>query len=66
MSEIAFSVPDMSCDHCRRAVTSELLEVDGVESVLVDLETKVVTVRGPGLDDSVLRAVISEAGYDVA
>ena len=66
MSEIAFSVPDMSCDHCRRAVTSELLEVDGVESVLVDLETKVVTVRGPALDDSVLRAVISEAGYDVA
>jgi copper chaperone CopZ len=66
MSEIAYSVPGLSCEHCERAVTSELLAVEGVEAVLVDLETKLVTVRGAALDDSLLRAAIGEAGYDVS
>jgi copper chaperone CopZ len=66
MSEIVYTVPDMSCEHCRHAVTSELLEVDGVEGVVVDLETKLVTVRGPRLDDAALRAAIDEAGYEAA
>jgi copper chaperone CopZ len=66
MSEIVYTVPDMSCEHCRHAVTSELLEVDGVEGVVVDLQSKLVTVRGTRLDDSALRAAIDEAGYEAA
>ena len=66
MTEITYSVPDMSCEHCKHAVTSELLEVDGVDSVVVDLETKLVTVRGPALEDAALRAAIDEAGYEAA
>lgn len=66
MAEIAYSVPDMSCDHCKRAVTSELLEVGGVESVDVDLDSKSVTVRGSNLDDATLRAAVEEAGYEAA
>lgn len=66
MSEINYTVPDMSCDHCRHAVTSELLEVPGVEAVVVDLETKLVTVRGVGLGDAALRAAIDDAGYEAA
>ncbi len=66
MAEITYSVPDMSCDHCKRAVTSELLEVGGVESVDVDLDSKRVTVRGSNLDDAALRAAVEEAGYEAA
>lgn len=66
MAEITYSVPDMSCDHCKRAVTSELLEVGGVESVDVDLDSKSVTVRGSNLDDATLRAAVEEAGYEAA
>ena len=53
MAEITYSVPDMSCDHCKRAVTSELLEVGGVESVDVDLDSR---CQGPrrNLDDAAL------------
>ncbi len=40
--------------------------VAGVETVDVDLETKLVTVRGDGLDDTRLRAAIAEAGYEAA
>ena len=32
----------------------------------VDLEAKVVTIRGVGLDDLELRAAIGEAGYEAA
>jgi copper chaperone CopZ len=32
----------------------------------VDLEAKMVTIRGNGLDDAELRAAIDEAGYEVA
>ena len=64
MNELTYSVPDMSCGHCEHAVSTELQTVDGVESVDVDLETKLVTVRGHGLDDQALRAAIDEAGYE--
>lgn len=66
MSEITYSVPDMSCDHCRHAVSSSLLGVAGVEAVDVDLETKRVIIRGAELDDATLRAAIDDAGYEAA
>jgi copper chaperone len=67
MSEnLILSVPGVSCEHCRTAITKEVSVVTGVESVDVDLEQKVVTVRGVALDDSAVRAAIDEAGYDVA
>jgi copper chaperone len=66
MTEITYSVPGMSCDHCKHAVSSELEQVSGVESVDVDLQTKLVTVRGSDLDDATLRSAIDEAGYEAA
>jgi copper chaperone CopZ len=67
MSEnLILSVPGVTCEHCRTAITKEVGTVAGVESVDVDLEEKVVTVRGRALDDDAVRAAIDEAGYDVA
>ena len=67
MSEtLIYTVPDMHCGHCERAVSEEVSAVPGVESVAVDLETKQVTVVGDALDDSKLRAAINEAGYEAA
>jgi copper chaperone CopZ len=62
----AYTVPGMSCGHCKAAVAEELAAVPGVESVDVDLETKLVLVHGDGLDDGALRAAIEEAGYEAA
>ena len=63
---IVYTVPGMSCAHCERAVTEELSGVEGVESVAVDLQTKLVTVGGAPLDDAALRAAIEAAGYEAA
>ena len=59
-----YRVPGLHCAHCERAVKDELAAVAGVESVDVDLDTKLVTVRGRDLDDTALRAAIDEAGYE--
>jgi copper chaperone len=67
VSETAtYSVPAMHCAHCERAVKDEVGAVAGVQSVDVDLETKLVTIRGRDLDDAALRAAIDEAGYEAA
>jgi len=62
--ELALQVPAISCGHCEAAVTREVLQVAGVTSVDVDLETKLVRVRGAGVDDGAVVAAIDEAGYD--
>jgi copper chaperone len=67
MSEtVTYSVPGMSCVHCRTAVNEELSAVAGVHSTDVDLESKLVRITGDALDDGALRAAIAEAGYEVA
>ena len=64
METRTFSVPGMHCGHCEAAVTKELEAVAGVEAVRVELDAKLVTVRGDDLDDEALVAAIDEAGYD--
>ena len=66
MEQLTYTVPGLSCGHCKVAVTEEVIEVDGVEGVDVDLETKLVVVRGEGLSDEDVRAAIREAGYEAA
>ena len=63
---MTYRVPGMSCEHCERAVRAEIGSVTGVDEVAVDLDTKLVTVTGDGLEDVALRAAIEEAGYEVA
>lgn len=64
MNEITYTVPGMSCDHCKMAIESEVSEVPGVTYVDVDLGSKLVRVGGSDLDDAAIRAAIDEAGYD--
>jgi copper chaperone len=65
MSTITYSVPGVSCEHCRAAITREVSSVPGVASVEVDLAAKAVTVSGEPLDERAIVAAIDEAGYEV-
>jgi len=66
MQTRSYSVPGISCGHCRAAITAEVTKVAGVAAVDVDLVSKVVTVTGAGVADAAVRDAIDEAGYDVA
>ncbi len=67
MSEtVRYSVPAIHCAHCARSIREEVSEVEGVEDIDVDLDSKIVTIRGLELDDAALRSAIEEAGYEAA
>jgi copper chaperone len=60
-----YSVPGISCDHCKRAIEGELATLEGVGAVTVDVSARTVRVEGDASDEAV-RAAIDEAGYEVA
>lgn len=65
MSNRTYTVPTISCGHCKAAIEGEVGKVAGVSTVEVDVATKTVRVDGEATDEAI-RAAIDEAGYDVA
>jgi copper chaperone CopZ len=63
MTTRTYTVPGISCDHCKRAIETEVAAVDDVTDVEVDVDARTVRVVGGG--DDAVRAAIDEAGYDV-
>jgi copper chaperone len=57
-----FRVQDISCDHCKRALEDELGDLEGIESVSVDVATKTVEIEGTASDEAITAAIV-EAGY---
>lgn len=64
MPTAAYAVTGMTCNHCVRAVRTEVEALDGVESVEVDLASGLLEIasREPVAPADVLAAV-DEAGY---
>ena len=56
-----YTVADMSCDHCKRAIEDSVGAVAGVDGVLVDLDAKTVSVSGG--EPAAIEQAISGAGY---
>jgi len=65
MATRTYSVPDISCGHCKSAIEEEVGALDDVATVLVNVEAKTVTVDGAATDEAI-HAAIEEAGYEVA
>ncbi len=45
VQETVLSVPDISCEHCVKAINGALQDVPGVEEVSTDIPTKKVHLR---------------------
>ena len=65
MTSRVFDVPDISCDHCKRAIEEAVSAVSEVDSVVVTVDRRVVEVAGVASDDAVIAAT-QLAGYEVA
>jgi copper chaperone len=61
---LTFVVEGISCSHCKVAITDEVSRIPDVESVDVDLDTKLVRVRGTDVATDDVVDAIDEAGYD--
>lgn len=60
-----YTVPDISCDHCKQAIEAEVGKLAGVMEVVVDVDSKTVTVDGGASEQAIVEA-INEAGYEVS
>jgi len=64
METTRFSVPNVSCGHCVKAIQKELSELAGVTSVEGDSSMKIIKVEweAPATEDN-LRATLKEINY---
>lgn len=60
---VTYSVPEISCDHCKTTIETAVAELDAVVAVSVDVPARTVTVEG-GDADTVVDA-IEAVGFDV-
>ena len=67
MTTETLSVPDISCDHCQRAIETALGALPGVRAD-VDLAARTVQVSydQATVAPATIRATLSEEGYEVA
>ena len=55
----------MSCGHCTMAVKKALGQIEGVETVEVNLEEKTATISSTtSLDINILKEIIDDEGYE--
>jgi copper chaperone len=68
MTSVTLNVPDISCEHCQRAITTALSPVEGVSAVQVDIQAKQVCVTyDPALVDlDRMQAILEDEDYPVA
>ena len=61
-----YLVKGMTCQHCVKAVSTEVGGLPGVSAVTVDLESgEVQTTSAWPLDSKDVRAAVDEAGYEL-
>jgi len=60
---IAFEIQDMTCGHCREAITRAVLGVDSAAEVEVDLARHRVQIKSAAVAAQQLSDAIAAAGY---
>ena len=61
-----FSVPEISCDHCKSTIIKTLSTVDDIELVEVNIEAKDVTLKSSEeIDLDLVKSLLDEQGYTV-
>jgi len=68
MVSVTLSVPDISCEHCQRAITSALLPVEGIADVHVDIPSKQVhiTYDATVVNTERMESILADEDYPVA
>ena len=63
---VVFTVPEISCGHCKDTIESTLNNVESIESVSVDIEKKSVEIiSSSDLDMTNVSQLLDDQGYTV-
>ncbi len=67
MNTVVYKIPNISCHHCVDTIQSEISEVEGVKSVVADIETKTAKiVFDVPANETVIKKVLAEINYPVS
>ncbi len=66
MTTLTLKAPNIHCGHCVHTIQSEVSELPGVQSVVADQNTKLVTIAydDPATQDAIEK-LMAEIGYPV-
>ena len=66
MTTVTYNVPAMHCGHCTHTIEMEVGELQGVQTVKADLDTKKVqiTFDAPASEENI-KALLAEIEYPV-
>jgi copper chaperone CopZ len=60
-----YTVPDMSCNHCKAAIEGKIATLPGVDTVFADPGSKRLTIEG-SITEQELRIALDEIGFSLA
>ena len=67
MTSKTYSVPNISCNHCVHTIQMEVGDLEGVESVKANAETKSVEIIfNEKTSEAAIKALMAEINYPVA
>ena len=64
MTTVTYTVPAISCGHCTYTIETEVGELQGVQSVKAEIDTKkvLITFDTPASEESI-KALLAEINY---
>ena len=64
MTTVTYTVPAISCGHCTHTIETEVADLQGVQSVKAEIDTKKVTITfaAPASEEKI-KALLAEINY---
>jgi copper chaperone CopZ len=64
---VTYTIPNISCNHCVHTITTEVSDLQGVQSVVADVQTRQATIRFdlPATEEEI-KALLAEIEYPAA
>jgi copper ion binding protein len=64
MTTVTYSVPAISCGHCTHTIETEVSDLEGVQSVKAEIDTRkvVITFDTPASEEKI-KALLAEINY---
>ena len=64
MTTVTYSVPAISCGHCTHTIETEVSDLQGVQSVKAEIDSKKVTITFDApANEQTIKALLAEINY---
>ena len=67
MTTVTYQIPNISCNHCVHTITTEVADLEGVKSVVADVQSRKATIRfDPPATEEQIKSLLVEINYPAA